>query len=407
MPISTSFRGAVSASDVADSRAAAVLRAVRSQGGRATRAQLVARTGQSRAAVSAVVDSLASAGWLTDSDEAPSTGGRRPRRLQINPRAGCVGVIDVGGSRTRIGVVDMTGSILGHDILEIDVASGPQSVLGWVLPRMKQLLADHAGSGRLHIVCGLPGPVDASTGRTVSPPIMAGWESFDTASYLQHHFNAPATIDNDVNILTIAEHQLSHPHSKVLLVVKLGTGIGGGIVIDGRLLRGARGAAGDIGHIQATPQQSSLCRCGQVGCVESEAGGWALVEQLSAAGVPVTTVSDVADLAREGVPEAVAAVRNAARTIGFAIADAVSLLNPDTVVLVGEMLGAGEHVLSIVREAVYQRSLPLATHRLVLEQSRLGPLVGLLGGGIIGIDSLIDAAQADISQNEALDVSIR
>jgi Transcriptional regulator/sugar kinase len=88
----------------------------------------------------------------------------------------------------------------------------------------------------------------------------------------------------------------------------------------------------------------------------------------------------------------------AARTIGLAIADSVSLLNPDTVVLVGEMLGAGEHVLSIVREAVYQRSLPLATHNLVLEQSTLGPLVGLLGGAMIGIDALITAATNELDE---------
>jgi len=384
--------------DPHDGRATAILRAIHSSGGRATRAEVVARTGMPRAAVSGIVDRLTTSGWLEPADEAPSTGGRRPRRLQLNSQAGSVGVIDVGGSRTRVGLVDMTGTIVAEDVLAIDVAKGPQYVLDWAVPCLEQFFAAHDHLGRRHVVCGLPGPIDASTGRTVSPPIMAGWEGFDTAAYLRRHLNAPVTIDNDVNVLTLAEHRLSYPRSAVLLVVKLGTGIGGGIVIDGRLLRGARGAAGDIGHIQATPQTTSLCRCGQVGCVESEAGGWALVEQLSAAGLSVETVSEVAELAREGVPEAVAAVRKAARTIGLAIADSVSLLNPDTVVLVGEMLGAGEHVLSIVREAVYQRSLPLATHNLVLEQSTLGPLVGLLGGGMIGIDALITAATNELDE---------
>jgi predicted NBD/HSP70 family sugar kinase len=387
-----------SLSDPREGRATAILRAIHATGGAATRAEVMAHTGMPRGAVSVSVDRLTTAGWLATGDEAPSTGGRRPRLLQINAQAGSVGIIDIGGSRTRIGVVDLSGNLLGDDVLTIDVAAGPRDVLGWAVPRLAAMLNDIAPGGRRHIVCGLPGPVDTSTGRTVSPPIMAGWEGFDTSTYLRGHFGAPVTIDNDVNMLTVAEHRLSYPHSSVLLVVKLGTGIGGGIVIDGRLLRGARGAAGDIGHIQATPQTTSLCRCGQVGCVESEAGGWALVEQLCAQGLPVSTVSDVADLAREGAPEAVSAVRGAARTIGLAIADAVSLLNPDTVVLVGEILGAGEHVLSIIREAVYQRSLPLATHNLVLEQSMLGPLVGLLGGGMIGIDALIAAATEEIEE---------
>lgn len=379
----------------ADGRATLVLRALSTAGGVATRAQLMAATGLARTAVTEAVDALREGGWLTDASSAPSTGGRPPRLLRLDPGAGIIGVIDVGGSRTRVGVVDVSGEILADDVMEIDVARGPREVLGWAVPTVTTLLENYDRRGRRHIVCGLPGPVDRTTSRTVSPPIMAGWEGFDTASYLRGHLHCDVTVDNDVNMLTVAEHRLSHPSSRVLLVVKLGTGIGGGIVIDGRLLHGARGAAGDIGHIQATPQTQSLCRCGQVGCVESEAGGWALVEKLADLGLAVTTVSDVADLAREGSPEAVAAVRGAARTIGLAIADAVSLLNPDTVVLVGEMLGAGEQVLSIVREVVYQRSLPLATHNLVLAQSSLGPLVGLLGGGIIGAEALIRSLDAD------------
>jgi predicted NBD/HSP70 family sugar kinase len=376
-------------SDDLDGRTARVLSAVRSAGGRATRGQLAATTGMPRAAIASAVDALAEMGWLSFGDSAPSTGGRRPRVLEIEPSAASIGVIDVGGSRTRVGVIDMAGVILADDIQAIDVAAGPHEVLGWAAPRLSEMLSATSPSGRHHVVCGLPGPVDITTGRTVSPPIMAGWEGFETDDFLRRKLSSSVTVYNDVNMLTVAEHRLSHPTSRVLLVVKLGTGIGGGIVIDGHLLHGARGAAGDIGHIQATPQSDSLCRCGQVGCVEAEAGGWALVERLVAKGLPVATVSDVADLAREGVGEAVAAVRSAARTIGLAIADAVSLLNPDTVVLVGEMLGAGEHVLSIVREAVYQRSLPLATHNLVLAQSSLGPLVGLYGGGIIGAEELI------------------
>lgn len=372
-----------------------IIAAVRELGGQATRGQIGRLTGLPRAAVAASVEDLIHAGWLDEAHLAPSTGGRPAQLVELVPSAGVTGVIDVGGSRTRVGVVNLAGEILAEDVNTIDVSTGPDEVMGWTVPRLTEMFASVNAPPRRHIACGLPGPVEYITGRAISPPIMTGWEGFDTTAHLQEAFRCGVTIDNDVNMLTFAEYRLCYPMSPVLLVVKLGTGIGGGIVIDGRLLRGARGAAGDIGHIQSTPQSTALCRCGHMGCVEAVAGGWALVDRLRANGLAVDNITDVAVLARDGDPDAVVAIREATRTIGLAIADAVSLLNPDTVVLVGELLAAGEQVLAMIREAVYQRSLPLATHNLTLAESTLGPLVGILGGGQIGIDALYAHASLD------------
>lgn len=239
------------------------------------------------------------------------------------------------------------------------------------------------------LVVGLPGPVDFATGTVVSPPLMVGWENFATGEYLRARFNAPVVIDNDVNLIALAEHRRSFPNSRVTLVIKLGTGIGGGIVVDGHVLRGSRGGAGDIGHTQGNATQGAVCRCGHQGCVESVAGGWALVQQLRDLGLDVATTTDVARLAREGNPDAAAAVRHAIAIAGEAIANAVSLLNPDTVVIAGELLGAGENVLAQIREAVYQGSSPLATNDLTITTSRLGPVVGLYGGAELGYDLLL------------------
>jgi predicted NBD/HSP70 family sugar kinase len=285
------------------------------------------------------------------------------------------------------------------------VDSGPEQIMGWAAGELERMFAMHvpAASGArrplMAIVVGLPGPIDFTTGSVVSPPIMRTWQHFETREFLAERFAVPIVIDNDVNLIALAEQRLSHPTSDVLLVIKLGTGVGGGLVIDGQVLRGARGAAGDIGHTQSVQAPGALCRCGHVGCVEAVAGGWALVQELQQRGIEVADVSDVARLVRDGDSAASGLVRAAARVVGQAAAQAVSLLNPDTVVIAGEMLGAGDQVLSGIRESVYQYSLPLATHDLTLVPSTLGSLVGLKGGAQLGIDILL--GQADIPQLRA------
>ena len=376
-----------------DRRSAEILRALRNLGGVGTRADIVSATGAARATVTEHVEAMIDSGLLAEGDLAPSSGGRKAQLVQINPDTARIAVIDVGGSRTRVGLTDLTGRVLGADLANLPVESGPEKILGWAISALNTLIEAHGRTDRFLVVAGLPGPVDFSTGCVVSPPIMVGWEGFGTAGFLGTQLDAPVIVDNDVNLIALAEQRLEHPESKVLLVVKLGTGVGGGIVIDGRVLRGARGAAGDIGHTQASPPSTNLCRCGHVGCVEAEAGGWALVQELRSQGLNVNTVSEVAALARDGNPEAVASVHQSSRVVGAAIADAVSLLNPDTVVIVGELMDAGEHVLAMLREGVYQSSLPLATHDLVLTQGRLGPLVGILGGGQLGTDVLFQDFQ--------------
>jgi predicted NBD/HSP70 family sugar kinase len=372
-----------------DRRTGDILRVLRALGGVGSRSEICAATGLARASVTEHVEAMLANGLLLEGDLAPSSGGRKAQRLRINPDSARIAIIDVGGSRSRVGLADLSGRMLDDDEAAIPVEFGPRELLGWAVEALNHLLAVHGRTDQFVVVVGLPGPVDFTTGRVVSPPIMSGWEGFDVPQYLNAELKAPVIVDNDVNLIALAEHRLEHPTSDVLLIVKLGTGIGGGIVIDGNVLRGSRGAAGDIGHTQARPPSLNLCRCGHVGCVEAVGGGWALVHQLQELGLDVSSVRDVAALAREGNHDAVAAVRQSARVVGTAVADAVSLLNPDTVVVVGDLINSGEQVLAMLREGVYQLSLPLATHHLVLSQGQLGPLVGLLGGAQLGTDLLL------------------
>lgn len=384
-------------------RGSAILRELRRRGIPVSRSELAVSLGVARATLTEALDELLARGLISGDAISASTGGRPPQTFTITPEAAYVGVIDVGGSRTRVGIADLSGHMRDHDLLEVPVEAGPEVIMEWAAIQLDRMFATHVPRSTRSvrradtaIVTGLPGPVDFSSGSVVSPPIMRTWQGFDTREFLTRRFDSPIVIENDVNLIALAEQRLSHPDSTVLLVIKLGTGVGGGVVINGQVLRGARGAAGDIGHTQSARSHGSLCRCGHVGCVEAVAGGWALVQELQDRGLEVVNVSEVARLVRDGDPVASSHVRAAAKVVGQAVAQAVSLLNPDTVVIAGEMLGAGDQVLSTIREGVYQYSLPLATHELTLVPSTLGPLVGLKGGAQLGIDILL--GQADMPQ---------
>ena len=383
-------------------RRSAILSVLQRRQAPVSRSDLASELGVARATLNEPLSGLLDDGLITEEVEYLVSGGRPSQAFGIVPTSVYVGVIDVGGSRTRVGISGLDGRLVDHDRLNEIVEAGPQVIMGWAVDRLVSMFAavdPHSKAARV-VVIGLPGPVDFTTGEVVSPPIMGSWQGFDVRGFVNSHIQAPIIIDNDVNLIALAEQRLSHPDSKVLLVIKLGTGVGGGLVIDGQVLRGARGAAGDIGHTQATRTHRAVCRCGNTGCVEAVAGGWALVQALQERGKDVANVSDVARLAREGDAVAMNVVREAVNTIALSTAQAVSLLNPDTVSIAGELLGAGDVVVAQIRKGIYQYSLPLATRELVLAPSELGPLVGLMGGAQLGIDYVLGSA--DIPQRLAV-----
>ena len=148
----------------------------------------------------------------------------------------------------------------------------------------------------------MPGPVEFDSGRPVNPPIMPGWDDFPIPDWFEGRYSAPVLVDNDVNIMARGEHRMHWPETEHLLLIKVGTGIGCGIVADGQIHRGARGAAGDIGHIQATSREDVVCRCGNIGCLEAIAGGQALAKRLAEMGEDASHSRDVVRLVRAATP---------------------------------------------------------------------------------------------------------
>lgn len=362
-----------------------------------TRADLAASTGQARSTITTRVDQLLAAGLIAPAGEASSTGGRPPTTFAFRPDARLVLAVDLGATHARLAVTDLASTVLAEAEAPLAIAAGPDVVLDWVVEHGRELLASTGRPLRdlASVGVGLPGPVEHSTGRPINPPIMPAWDDVDVRGLLAARLGAEVLVDNDVNLMALGEHRTAWPDVDDMLFVKVATGIGSGIISDGRLRRGAQGAAGDIGHIAVPGAADVPCRCGNLGCLEAVASGRALAEALTAAGLPASNGADVVALVRSGDLAAGRAVRQAGREIGSVLAACVSLLNPSLVVIGGVVAEAGEHLIAGIREVVYQRSLPLATQHLRIVTSQARSQVGILGASAMAVDHVLSPGAID------------
>jgi predicted NBD/HSP70 family sugar kinase len=241
---------------------------------------------------------------------------------------------------------------------------------------------------------GLPGPVDFALGMAVNPPIMAGWHLFGVAEHCHSLYGVPVLVDNDVNIMALGEYWVMEPKVEDFIFVKVGTGIGSGLILGGHLHRGADGAAGDMGHVRTTSDEV-LCRCGNNGCLEATAGGAALAARLRERGFDALDSRDVVRLVEEGNREAIRSVRAAGRLIGQVLASMVNLLNPALIMIGGDMARAESQLLAGVREVVYQRSTTLSTTDLQITVSTLGDRAGITGAAAMVIEHILTPSAID------------
>jgi predicted NBD/HSP70 family sugar kinase len=367
-----------------------VLRLIR-EGEAVTRADLARRTGLARSTVAQRVEALLAHRLVYEVGGSASTGGRPPTVLAFNRGAGVVLVADIGATHSRLAVSDLAGAPLLESSFDISVAKDPELFLAWVHERFEELL-QAAGRDRGDVRglgIGVPGPVAFSRGEPVAPPMMPGWDGFSIPGWFERYYAAPVLVDNDVNIMALGEHWTHWREIEHLLYVKIGTGIGCGIVAGRRIHRGAQGAAGDIGHVRLAGHDHVVCRCGNLGCLEAVAGGRALAAQLSAAGLPATSSRDVVSHVRAGEPVAIAAVREAGRYLGEVLAEAINFFNPGAIVIGGDISEAHQQLLAGVREIAFGRSLPMATRDLRLGNSQLGDRAGVIGAAIMVVEHVL------------------
>jgi predicted NBD/HSP70 family sugar kinase len=369
----------------------------------ATRSDLARLTGLSRTAVNARLDDLRRLDLVVESGPGPSTGGRPAGRIDFHPQGGVVLAASLGVTRSQLAVCDLAGEVLVETSSELDLTAGPQPVLERVADELERLL-ERAGRAAAHVRgtgLALPGPVEAGAGWLVRPPGLPGWSEVPVRPHLQRRWSAPVSVDNDVNAMAVAEHRAAGlDAASDLLLIKVSTGIGAGLVLAGRIHRGAVGAAGDIGHTAVRDADGVLCRCGNAGCLEAVASGSAVLRQLNERGREVSRLADVVALVDAGDPEAHGLVRLAGRRLGEVLAQAVNLLNPSVLVLAGDLADAQEPLLAGVREAVLARATTLAARDLKIRASVLGEQAGLLGCAVTVLDQVLapDAVDRELDR---------
>jgi glucokinase-like ROK family protein len=364
-----------------------------------TRSDLARLTGLGRSTVAQRIEALLDHDLIYEAGGGASTGGRPATMLAFNPGAGVVLAADLGATHSRVAVTDLSSTPLAERTFDLDVGVGPEQTLATVEAHFAAML-DEVGRGPSDvrgIGIGVPAPVDFSTGQPVNPPVMPGWDGFMIPAWFRQHYGAPVLVDNDVNVMAFGEYSTHWRDTQHLLFVKVGTGIGAGLVAGGAIHRGAQGAAGDIGHIRLGGHDDSLCRCGNTGCLEAVASGHALARRLTEAGRDAVDGRAVVELARAGDTLAIQLVRDAGRSIGEVLAGCVNFFNPAVVVIGGDLSGAEEHLLAGVREVTVQRSLPLATRALRIVATQLGDRAGVVGAALLVLDHVLAPDAVDRS----------
>ena len=319
--------------------------------------------------------------------------------LAFNHEAGVVLVADLGATHARVAVTDLAGTPLAESAPATSTSPvGPEDVLTWVSATLRRAAARGPATppGEVRgIGIGVPGPVEFATGRPVNPPIMPGWDGFDIPGWFADRYGAPVLVDNDVNIMARGEHWVHWRATAHLLLVKVGTGIGCGIVA-GRADPPRRARRRRATSATSAPRaEDVICRCGNIGCLEAVAGGHALADRLAAAGVEASNSRDVVRLVHEGNASATRMVRAAGRTLGEVLAGTVNFFNPAVIVVGGDIAEAHAQLLAGVREGIFSRSLPLATRDLRIVPCRLGDRAGVTGAAITAIEQVLSPAAVD------------
>jgi glucokinase-like ROK family protein len=371
-----------------------------------TRPDLGRRSGLGRTVITQRVQQLIDCGLLEEGALGQSSGGRAPRELRFRTDAGHLLVAELGATRIKVAVTDLAGTLLNQEETAADIARGPEETLHQVEEMLKA--AATARSAATPAIWGIgisvPGPVEFATGRTIAPPIMPGWDGYPVRERLAAAFRVPVWVDNDVNLMALGELRSGLAQGECDVVyIKIGTGIGAGLVSGGRLHRGAQGCAGDVGHVAVVDDTEIVCRCGKTGCLEALAGGAALAREATNAAVSGRSsylaeligsdrqldARDVSRAAQHGDPFSVELLTRSGQLVGGMLATLVNFYNPSLIIIGGGVAASGDLLLAAIRQAVYRRSLPLATRNLRVMQSPLSDRAGLIGASAMVVDELL------------------
>ncbi|SHM77766.1 ROK family transcriptional regulator [Actinacidiphila paucisporea] len=374
-----------------------VVRAVRLAGS-LTQAEIARSTGLSAATVSNIVRELRDNGTVQVTPT--SSGGRRARSVALSGDAGIVVGVDFGHSHLRVAVGNLAHQVLAEQSEPIDVdASASQG-----FDRAEQLVArlvESTGISAdkvLGVGLGVPGPIDVESGALGSTAILPGWSGINPRQEMSDRLGVPVQVDNDANLGALGELVWGGGRGvKDLAYIKVASGVGAGLVIDGRIYRGPGGTAGEIGHI-TLDESGPVCRCGNRGCLETFTAARYVLELLRGSHGEGLTVPRMVQLAREGDPGCRRVTGDVGRHIGMGVASLCNLLNPSRIVLGGDLAEAGELVLGPIRESVSRYAIPSAAQRLSVVPGALGARAEVLGALALVLSEMGDSTLLDGNQ---------
>lgn len=364
-----------------------------------SRADLSRITGLSRATVSDIILSFLEMGVVTEAEAAPSNGGRPPIRLRFEDGWRHLIGLELGASHLFGLRCDLRGRVIGSFQCAHDIAGDPQGTLARLDEGIRQLLALDAHIPVAGVGVGVPSPVCRTDQGQLSPHLFPLWAGIDLAAHLRAQHGLPVRLDNDANLGALAEHWWGAGQDvSDFAYIKVATGVGAGILIGGRIYRGASGIAGEIGHTAIDPQ-GPRCRCGLSGCLEAMVGTASLLqraeEQIScgqrpAWATPAPTVRGLIDAALAGEPLAQKVIGGAGAAMGIAMANLLNLVNPGRVILGGHLTEAGSLLLDPMRAVLAERTLWSSIEASTLVVSALGDHAVALGAATLVLQELLE-----------------
>lgn len=371
-----------------------------------SRTDLADRMGLTRAAVSLIVNDLIESGVIFEAESRSVPSGRPPIVLEINPERDLVGAIDMGATHMSIALADFTARIHQETNFPIDIKDGPEVCLAKADQNLRQLLEEQTLpiSHLYAIGIGVPGPVITEAGMVIAPPIMPGWDRYPIRTRLEKMWEHPVTLNNDAELGALGEWAYGAGRGeKNIAYIKVGSGIGAGLILNQQIYGGTMGAAGEIGHL-TIDENGPLCDCGNHGCLEAYAGGHAIAKQGQSlarsgkrtllAGIPVEKITayEVAEAAKQGDLYAQEILRKAGTHVGIAIAGLINLFNPSVVIIGGGVAQVGDIITAPIRQAVRERAMHASEQSVRITTGMLGRRSVLIGATVQAVNVAIHAA---------------
>lgn len=293
--------------------------------------------------------------------------------------------IDLGGTNLKVGLLDLNNKIRRKSAFDTRRSPGKNGLIRTIIAAVGEIIRKERLNKRniLGLGIGVPGPVDAKKGIVHFFPNIPGWKEIKLASILRKELRLPVFLDNDAKVMTRAEYTLGNGRGyRNVFCITLGTGVGGGIILNGELYRGIDNAAGEFGHLPIN-ENGPDCNCGGKGCIESYIGNSRIINRAERLFKRRISLEEISLRAKENNKLALSIWQDTGTKLGIALTAVVNTLNLDAIIIGGGVACAGEALFRPIRETIRQRAMKIQAKRVKVLRAKLGNDAGLIGAGLM------------------------